>query len=303
MPEPTPTPADDAPRCTCGHERRDHSAPRQAADLPRKYKYWCHGCEFGCVYCPADDTQPAVSVHGARDLSPEAREGLDALIAVATAASECDFDHPHPDHPCGKRTPAPGPLREQYAAGGPGWYEVINPRNATTCVAFVHEDGSLYFPEGEQVLNQNEFEFAAARGNAHRLIRVADAMAVRDTELQQLREQLAEARTALRIAEGDRDAAEGHARRLLAQRQEMADERYAWQERGDRAETAIARVRELAGSWRLGHHEGDLGPGWDSAATALLAVLGNPDITHYEIGLDHAATTGRAALDQPQEQP
>lgn len=79
---------------------------------------------------------------------------------------------------------------------------------------------------------------------------------VRDPELQQLTERLAEARTALRIAEGDRDAAEGHARRLLAQRQEMADERYAWQERGDRAETAIARVRAVlddpsALDWRL----------------------------------------------------
>ncbi|POG47119.1 hypothetical protein BV881_12325 [Streptomyces sp. ZL-24] len=35
---------------------------------------------------------------------------------------------------------------------------------------------------------------------------------------------------------------EDTSRRLLVQRQEMAAERYAWQERGDRAE---ARVREL----------------------------------------------------------
>lgn len=34
--------------------------------------------------------------------------------------------------------------------------------------------------------------------------------------------------------------------RLLQQRQEMAAERYAWQERGDRAEAVIARVRALA---------------------------------------------------------
>jgi hypothetical protein len=53
---------------------------------------------------------------------------------------------------------------------GPGWYEVISPR-ATTCIVFVHEDGSLYLPEGEDALNPTEFAFAAARGNAHRLVR------------------------------------------------------------------------------------------------------------------------------------
>lgn len=40
-------------------------------------------------------------------------------------------------------------------------------------------------------------------------------------------------------------AAEEAARRALAQRQEMAEERYAWQERGDRAETALAEARRL----------------------------------------------------------
>jgi hypothetical protein len=55
---------------------------------------------------------------------------------------------------------------------GPGWYEVITPR-ATTCIAYVHEDGSLYLPEGD-ALTANEFAFAAARGNAHRLVRADD---------------------------------------------------------------------------------------------------------------------------------
>ncbi|NUS76681.1 MAG: hypothetical protein HOV70_10840 [Streptomyces sp.] len=54
------------------------------------------------------------------------------------------------------------------------------------------------------------------------------------------------------------------------------------------------RISELAGSWRLGADEGDLGPGWASAAAALLAVVDNPHITHTEVGLDHPATTGRA---------
>ncbi|MBZ6250532.1 hypothetical protein KVH27_19390 [Streptomyces olivaceus] len=54
---------------------------------------------------------------------------------------------------------------------GPGWYEVITPRG-TTCIVYVHEDGSLYLPEGEPT--EEEFAFAAARGQAHRLVRADD---------------------------------------------------------------------------------------------------------------------------------
>lgn len=71
---------------------------------------------------------------------------------------------------------------------GPGWYEVINPRGATTCIAYVHEDGSLYLPEGEASMNAEEFAFAAARGQAHRLVRADDlpapATTVRDAARQ-----------------------------------------------------------------------------------------------------------------------
>lgn len=66
---------------------------------------------------------------------------------------------------------APAPLRED----GVGWYEVIHPSRATTHIAYVHEDGSIYFPEGTQALDTHEFAFAAARGEAHRLVR-ADAV-------------------------------------------------------------------------------------------------------------------------------
>lgn len=65
---------------------------------------------------------------------------------------------------------APTPLPNS----GAGWYEVIHPAKATTHIAYVHEDGSIYFPEGTQVLDRHEFDFAAARGRAHRMIR-ADA--------------------------------------------------------------------------------------------------------------------------------
>lgn len=64
---------------------------------------------------------------------------------------------------------------------GPGWYEVINARNATTCIALVHEDGSLYLPEGADALTPDEFAFAAARGNAHRLVRADEVTQPEDT--------------------------------------------------------------------------------------------------------------------------
>lgn len=60
---------------------------------------------------------------------------------------------------------------------GPGWYEVLSPR-ATTCIVYVHEDGSLYLPEGEGALSPTEFAFAAARGNIHRLVRADEAPSI-----------------------------------------------------------------------------------------------------------------------------
>jgi len=56
-------------------------------------------------------------------------------------------------------------------SSGVGWYEVIHPSTATTLLAHVHEDGSVYFPETSD--GRAEFEFAAARGNVHRLVRAA----------------------------------------------------------------------------------------------------------------------------------
>lgn len=58
---------------------------------------------------------------------------------------------------------------------GPGWFEVIHPSHATTHIVYVHEDGSLYFPEGTQVLDRHEFAFADLQGRAYRLVR-SDAL-------------------------------------------------------------------------------------------------------------------------------
>ena len=58
---------------------------------------------------------------------------------------------------------------------GVGWYEVTHPTAATTLLAYVHEDGSVYFPETND--GQVEFALAAARGHVHRLVRADDAEA------------------------------------------------------------------------------------------------------------------------------
>jgi hypothetical protein len=64
---------------------------------------------------------------------------------------------------------------------GPGWYEVIHPRNATTCIAYVQENGDLYLPEGDD-LTPEEFAFAAARGKAHRLVRADEVQQPEENE-------------------------------------------------------------------------------------------------------------------------
>jgi hypothetical protein len=90
------------------------------------------------------------------------------------------------------------------------------------------------------------------------------AMPILISEHTQLVTRLAEAESAARDADRLRrdwvtmrdraESAEEAARRALAQRQEMAAERYAWQERGDRAEAALARVRALADECEEGGH-------------------------------------------------
>jgi hypothetical protein len=113
--------------------------------------------------------------------------------------------------------------QQQSASGanaGTGWYEVIHPVAATTLLAYVHEDGSVYFPETSD--GQAEFEFAAARGNVHRLIRASEAQPAPDLAARLERAQATLRETAadnialreqVRLARADRDAVRG---RMLA---------------------------------------------------------------------------------------
>lgn len=52
-----------------------------------------------------------------------------------------------------------------------GWFEFVSATAATTHIAYVYEDGSVYLPEGRDVVDQDDFTYAAARGKVFRLVR------------------------------------------------------------------------------------------------------------------------------------
>ncbi|MGW5509927.1 hypothetical protein ACWEV9_19450 [Streptomyces albogriseolus] len=60
----------------------------------------------------ARQDEPVVTVHTAHDMSPAAEEALGALVDVAKQQAVCDFEHPHPEHPCGRRTAAKAPRQD-----------------------------------------------------------------------------------------------------------------------------------------------------------------------------------------------
>ncbi|MFZ4206801.1 hypothetical protein ACOZE4_18385 [Streptomyces griseoincarnatus] len=60
----------------------------------------------------ARQDEPVVTVHTAPDLSPAAEEALGALVDVAKRQAVCDFEHPHPEHPCGRRTADGAPRQD-----------------------------------------------------------------------------------------------------------------------------------------------------------------------------------------------
>lgn len=55
-----------------------------------------------------------------------------------------------------------------------GWFEFILPGVATTHIAYVYEDGSVYLPEGPAVVTERDFLFADAEGRAWHLVREDD---------------------------------------------------------------------------------------------------------------------------------
>lgn len=63
-----------------------------------------------------------------------------------------------------------------------GWYEFIRDGAVTTHVAYVYEDGSVYFPEGPDVVCEIDFRLATAAGRCWRLVREADTEPRQESE-------------------------------------------------------------------------------------------------------------------------
>jgi hypothetical protein len=148
---------------------------------------WAHGLQFKDISTPSADAYRKLA-NAVLALLPTAgrasvlREGADVLGRMDYDADSNDYGYDtyrdawnggvmdaadrlrRMADETATETPAPDDRN-----AGPGWYEVITSPQATTCIAYVHEDGSLYLPEGD--LTEEEFAFAAARGKAHRLVR------------------------------------------------------------------------------------------------------------------------------------
>lgn len=52
-----------------------------------------------------------------------------------------------------------------------GWYEFIMPGGSTTHIAYAYENGTVYLPEGEDVVSEQDFHLASASDRFWRLVR------------------------------------------------------------------------------------------------------------------------------------
>lgn len=69
------------------------------------------------------------------------------------------------------------PVREPgHSEAETGWFEFIMPGGSTTHIAYVYEDGSVYLPEGRDVVDEDDWVLAKASGRVWQLIR-ADQVA------------------------------------------------------------------------------------------------------------------------------
>ncbi|MGW5477657.1 hypothetical protein [Streptomyces sp. NPDC004008] len=85
----------------------------------------------------AQQQEPVVTVHAAPDLSPAAEEALGALVDVAKQQAACDFEHPHPEHPCGTHVDE---AQQQPETEAPADYQVWPLQRVLTEVRCGSED-------------------------------------------------------------------------------------------------------------------------------------------------------------------
>lgn len=65
-------------------------------------------------------------------------------------------------------------MEQRVTGENVGWFEFYKPDVMTTHIAYVYEDGSVYLPEGLDVVDEVDFTLANARGLVYRLVRADD---------------------------------------------------------------------------------------------------------------------------------
>jgi hypothetical protein len=62
-------------------------------------------------------------------------------------------------------------LRAVPRTGYVGWVEFLRDQVSTTHIAYLHEDGSVYLPEGPQVVSEMDLRMAEIAGSMWPLVR------------------------------------------------------------------------------------------------------------------------------------
>lgn len=283
--------------CTCGH------GAASAHDIDNSVPAFTACVVTGCT-CKAFTERPAVTALTASDVLVQhdvTRKAMcDSLDVGWHLNWQQIIDTAQRSHNANAAWQAEAEDRRKALAealdvhASRGWANLIN---TAEDVRRGRRAAGLRAHEAEQEAaraRRGEAEAVRARKAAERFAETSGTLAFRANEhARRYRDawQSARKRAALMTAEVTRRAplngeyAEA-ARRAMEQRQEMAEERFAWQERGDRAEGKLTAAREIAA--RLAAHavgfqdvldESDRGP-WGKTIGAdladLQAALGDP---------------------------
>jgi hypothetical protein len=214
-------PDDDAtmPATTCSAQYHGPHHPKTACIRAAQHEHPRHSNGEGfhwpdavAVY-PVHDG-PFVTVHGAPSISAEARDALGALTDVATRAV----------------TDAASAQQTDFALAPPPDDEAQRTeRRASLRNLLDRADRNHWLLPDEARMLREHVEAEVRESDTARAV---------------ARSNLRHVKTIVPELEQANEAA----RKALEQRQEMAEERYAWQQRGDRAEAEAERLRELLGS-------------------------------------------------------
>ncbi len=227
-------------------ERLPHS-PCRRTDRHGAHEFEVYGRPFWCPgYTPAPPAPPADPAAARERLAdmirtdrgdmnvysePEVRTALDTYRdAVQAAAAVVPL--PPADQTALRDRIAAVLYERERPPRDPHWAEAL-PVDREVFEAMADAVLAVLPATTDQTAERYRTAWHSARRRASvlsaELTRRAPLLGEYATEIERLRGAL----------EGERDAS----RRLLAQRQEMADERYAWQQRGDRAEAEVERLR------------------------------------------------------------